>query len=168
VIALDRIAPLFAYPGDGYAAGVAESARDADLPPLRAFASAVTALPTVQLQEQFVETFDLDPDCALDLGWHLFGERYERGEWLASLRGDLRRVGLEPSAELPDHLTNVLLLLAREDPARAADLAARVRPALDRLQAALMRRNSPYQHALSAARQVLDASRPAHEGADDV
>lgn len=165
---LDRLAPLFAYPDDGYAEIARESARRLGLAPVRAFADAVTAMPPAELQERFVETFDLDADCAPDLGWHLFGERYERGEWLAGLRADLRRLGLEASAELPDHLTNVLRILARDEPKQAEALARFVAPALDSLHAALERRQSPYRHALAAVRQIVAASAPSRSGGGDV
>jgi nitrate reductase delta subunit len=151
---LDRLSTLFAYPGDGYAERAAASARALGLTPLRAFAEAVADLPATELQERFVEAFDLDPDCSPDLGWHLFGERYERGEWLASLRGDLRRLAVEDSAELPDHLANVLRILARDDAPQARALAELVAPALARLEAALARRDSPFRHAVAAVRHV--------------
>jgi nitrate reductase delta subunit len=165
---LDRLAPLFAYPDDGYGARAAESARALGLDPLRVFADTVTAMPADALEERFVEAFDMDPDCAPDLGWHLFGERYERGEWLASLRADQRRLGLDTSPELPDHLTNVLMILARDERARAHALARFVAPALDRLQASLERRESPFRHALAAVRQVVAAASPPGTGAGDV
>ena len=49
------------------------------------------------MQELFTRTFDINPACA-SRGGHLFGEEY-RG----ALRPDaeLRRLGLEESAELP-------------------------------------------------------------------
>lgn len=155
---LDRLAPLFVYPDDRYAATAAESARLLGLEPMRVFADAVISMPSAALQEEFVETFDLDPDCAPDLGWHLFGERYERGEWLARLRADLRRLGLETSAELPDHLTNVLRILARDEQSRADALARLVTPALDKLHTALDRRASPFRHVLTAVQEIVAAS----------
>lgn len=156
---LDRIAPLFAYPDSGYAARAAESARLLDLEPIRDFAEAITDTSTAELQERFTEVFDLDPDCAPDLGWHLFGERYERGEWLADLRADQRRLGIEASAELPDHLTNILRTLARDEPSRADALARTIAPAIAQLHAALVKRDSPYRHAVTAVRQVTAASK---------
>jgi nitrate reductase delta subunit len=153
MIALDRLASLFRYPDAGFAARLASASDDPE--PVRAFAAAVADLPLAVLQERFVETFDLDPACAPELGWHLFGERYERGEWLAGLRDDLRRVGLLEGAELPDHLVNVLRLLGRADPPRAAELAAFIAPALETLHGGLRRRESPYAHLLAAARLAL-------------
>jgi nitrate reductase delta subunit len=164
VTLLDRIAALFAYPDAGYAARAAESARHLDLEPIRVFAEAIASTPTAELQERFVEAFDLDPDCAPELGWHLFGERYERGEWLADLRTSQRRLGLEASTELPDHLTNVLRMLAREEPSRADALARTIAPAIDQLYAALARRDSPYRHVVTAVR---DLTAPSKGNGDD-
>ena len=155
---LDRLASLFSYPDDGYVARAGESARLCDLKPMRVFADEVAAMPAADLQERFVEAFDLDPDCTPDLGWHLFGERYERGEWLAHLRADQRRLGIEASAELPDHLSNVLMILAKDEPQRAAELARFVTPALDKLVAGLERRQSPFRHAVTAVRDAVTES----------
>ena len=32
-----------------------------------------------QIEETFTRTFDVNPACALEVGWHLFGEEYARG-----------------------------------------------------------------------------------------
>src|SRR6266568_3182701 len=56
-------------------------------------------------QELYVQTFEFNPACTLELGWHLFGENYERGEFLVRMREQLRRHGIAESNELPDHLT---------------------------------------------------------------
>ena len=152
---LEHLASLFTYPDEGYARRLAASADAAGLESLRVFADAVAHVPTATLQEQYVEAFDLDPDCSPDLGWHLYGERYERGEWMASLRGDLRRLGLDASAELPDHLANVLSILARDDEARRELLATTIAPAIDRLRHALERRESPFRHAVTAVQEAV-------------
>jgi nitrate reductase delta subunit len=165
---LERIGSLFAYPIDGYAVQALEAAGDLDdAPSLRQFADAIAPMTTAELQEQFVETFDLQADCSLDLGWHLFGERYERGEWLARLRADLRRTGVGDSLELPDHITNVLVLLDRDEPASAAALATQIGPAFDRLHEALARRDSPYRYLVDAAREMAAAHRTSEAGVAD-
>lgn len=165
---LERIGLLFAYPIDGYAVQALEAARDLDdAPSLAKFVDAIAPMTTAELQEQFVETFDLQADCSLDLGWHLFGERYERGEWLARLRADLRRTGVDDSLELPDHITNVLALLERDEPASAAALASQIGPAFDRLHEALTRRDSPYRHLVDAAREIAAAHRTSEAGVAD-
>lgn len=155
---LEQIAPLFRYPDAEYAARAAASAAALKLDALVAFAGIVVAMPRPHLQECYVDAFDLDPACAPELGWHLFGERYERGEWLASLRRDLRRLAIDEAGELPDHVTNVLMLLARDEPSRAADLALLVAPAFDALHAALERRDSAFRYPVAAARQIVAAA----------
>lgn len=164
---LDLIAPLFAYPDGAYAARAAESARRLGLAPMQTFAAEVAAMSSTELQERFVEALDLDPDCSPDLGWHLFGERYERGEWLARLRGDLRRLDLDGSGELPDHLTNVLKLLARDDPSRAEELARFVAPAIEKLHTALARRESPFRHAVAAVQEIVASTPRSRTGESD-
>ena len=78
-------------------------------------------------QELYVQTFEFNPACTLELGWHLFGENYERGEFLVRMRDLLRRHGIAESTELPDHLTHVLALVGRLDHEEAAELAAKAK-----------------------------------------
>ena len=65
-----------------------------------------------ELEETYARTFDINPACALEVGWHLFGEEYARGLFLVRLRGEMREHGVEESSELPDHITHVLALIA--------------------------------------------------------
>jgi nitrate reductase delta subunit len=160
---LDALAALVGYPDGalgsrvraclGEAAAISPAAADE----LARFAEAIAAPSLGELQEQYTATFDLDPACALDVGWHLFGERHERGAFMAALREDLRRAGVPESAELPDHLTHVLAVLGRDEPARAAALAALVTPAIERVHGALAARGNPYVHVLAAVRAALVA-----------
>jgi nitrate reductase delta subunit len=106
-------------------------------------------------QEQFVDAFDLDPACTLDVGWHLFGDRPERGIFLAMLRDDLRRMGIDEHGELPDHLPTLLRLIAREDEGPASELATLVAPAVERVQRRLVERGSPYGAVLEEVVRLL-------------
>jgi len=36
-------------------------------------------------------TFDINPACALEVGWHLFGEDYMRGQFLVRMREELSK-----------------------------------------------------------------------------
>ena len=47
-----------------------------------------------EVEEAFTQTFDVNPACALDIGWHLFGEEYARGMFLVRMREELRKHGL--------------------------------------------------------------------------
>ena len=122
---------------------------------LASFGDAIAGMSLAQLQEHYTESFDLTPTCALDVGWHLFGDAHKRGPFMAALREDLRRAEVPETAELPDHLTHVLRLLGREAPPRAAVLAATIAPAIERVHGVLARRDSPYRHLLSAVAAVV-------------
>jgi nitrate reductase delta subunit len=124
--------------------------------PLEQFAIQMRGRATDELQELFTQTFDLNPMCSLELGWHLFGENYERGQLLVRVREELRRHGLEESTELPDHLTHVLQLVERMDHEAAADfVAACVLPALEKMLQAMRGKENPFENVLLAVRSLL-------------
>lgn len=128
---------------------------------LEAFAQAVSQFDLRELEELFTRTFDMNPVCSLEIGWHLFGENYERGLLLVRMREELRRYGLKESSELPDHLTHVLELLGHMERERAADFtAACVLPALEKMVAALSGKGNPFEHVLLAIRATLHARFP--------
>ncbi|MGB8064977.1 MAG: molecular chaperone TorD family protein [Candidatus Sulfotelmatobacter sp.] len=128
---------------------------------LEQFAVQMRGLRTDQLQELFTQTFDLNPMCSLELGWHLFGENYERGLLLVRVREELRRHGLEESTELPDHLTHVLQLVARMEHETAADfVAACVLPALEKMLQAIRDKKNPFENVLLAVRSLLRSQFP--------
>lgn len=166
--ALDALAALLRYPGPDHALRVERCLRavEEELPSGAALVvelrRRVQGLSTEALEELYTRTFDLDPVCAPELGWHLFGEQYERGLFLVKLKQLRRRVGLEEDgAELPDHLAGVLELLDRLPPAEAADLAwACVLPALEKMRQGLAGKESPYASALDLAAGLLEARHP--------
>jgi len=125
---------------------------------LRRFEQRTDGLSLTDLQERYTAVFDLNPACTLDLGWHLFGETRERGGFLVVLRADLERVGVPEVTELPDHLFHVLALLGREEPDRAAVLAALVAPAVAGVRAALEARGSVYADLLAAVDSLVARS----------
>lgn len=158
---LESVARLLEYPVDldaRKARGTADwiapaSARAADA--LRTFAASLEGLSIEELQELFTRTFDLSPTCSLEVGWHLYGEQYERGRFLVRMREELRRCGVRESRELPDHLTHVLRLLPRLEPQEARDFAERLMlPAMDRMLAAIPADNL-YRPVLEAARHLV-------------
>jgi len=88
-----------------------------------------------EVQELFTRTFDVQAITTLGVGYVMFGDDYKRGEVLVNLSRELRQAGVDPGDELPDHLPNVLRLMARwEDRDLAAEFAAEIlRPALERM-----------------------------------
>ena len=83
------LACLLEYPGDDWAERL-ERAESLCLPGsshglLREFLRDVQATPVPLLQESYTQIFDLNPVCTLEAGYHLFGENYKRGLFLANL-----------------------------------------------------------------------------------
>lgn len=163
----DALAALFEYPRAGHAErvrGLAETVA-AGLPqcapvlePLARFA-AESSLGACE--ELYVRTFDANAERALEVGWQVFGEQYERGAFLVDLRGRMRAAGIAETTELPDHLTQVLRLLARIDEADARALADRVvAPSLKRVRENLDEGN-PFAGALDAVAAALATIAPA-------
>ena len=123
---------------------------------LDTFQCGIHSLFTEELEELYTRTFDLNPACALEVGWHLFGENYSRGEFLVKMRGEMRRLGLNESTELPDHLAHVLAVLARLDPDQAEKFAGRfVLPALEKILAGLAGKDNPFANLLEAIRLMV-------------
>ena len=158
----DLLAGLFDYPdaeceaklrrcagalADGYAGPAAL------LEPLR---ERIRELSVEQAQEMFTRTFDINPVCTLEIGWHIYGEDYARGAFLVKMREQLREWNLPESRELPDHLTHVLALLGRLEGEAADQLAARyVLPALEKMLDGMKDADSPYRGVLEAVSQVV-------------
>lgn len=153
------LAALLTYPREDYKQRVqACEGLDAEIAEFRA---AIARSSTVELQELFTRTFDLNPLCCLEIGWHLFGENYERGTLMVRMRQELRRYRLEESSELPDHLAHVLRLLASMEPERASDFAgACVLPALEKMLAAFQGKGNPFERLLVAVRRLVRSDFP--------
>jgi nitrate reductase delta subunit len=160
---LDALAQLVEYPDAEFFTSLRHAraiARETD--PQAAslvdrFADEIAFLPLGQLQEAYVEAFDLDPECALDLGWHLHGERRERGEMLAALRARLQAAGVSESSQLPDHLTHVLMLMARQPDEDRTGLASACAGPLEHIRDTLRRRGSPYALLIDAVHSAVGA-----------
>lgn len=138
---LHGIAQLFRYPAEDYpdqARQLAERLRQDASPaagPLGTFAEYAERTPLAELEEAYTRTFDLNPSCAPEIGWHLFGEEYVRGLFMVQMRAQMRQHGLEETGELPDHLVHVVAVLAAMEPAAAGQLArACVCPAVGKMR----------------------------------
>ena len=66
-----------------------------------------------EVQEIFTRSFDVQSITTLGVGYVMFGDDYKRAEVLVNLSRELREVGIDCGSELPDHLPNVLRLIAR-------------------------------------------------------
>ena len=121
------------------------------------FGQFVEELSDLELEEAYTRTFDVNPACALEIGWHLFGEDYMRGQFLVRMRGELAKYEIPESSELPDHLTHVLAVIAEMPDDEACLFShACVFPALHKMQAALDKNQSPYRHLIRCLVLVLE------------
>lgn len=154
---LTALAPLFDYPDQAYAARVSACA-SAGAPAMQAFAERIAGLGVTRLQESFIETFDMNPAATLEIGWHIFGEQYERGDFLVMLRQRLRDANIAETTELPDHLLHVLPLVAAMDhEERAAFVDRYLAPALEKIATAVPQA-SPFADLVRAVRQIACAA----------
>jgi len=115
----------------------------------------IEPLSLYELEELYIRTFDLNRDGTLDLGWHLFGEDYNRGLFLAKLRQYLRSLDIRESEELPDHASHVLKVIGRMSREEANQFVyACVIPALQILGSQLAEQN-PYHRLVHCLVELL-------------
>ncbi len=122
------------------------------------------------IEELYTRTFDMGPARALEIGWHLYGENYDRGTFLVWMRQQLRDASLEESHELPDHIMHVLRILGRMEPADAAGFStACVLPAMNTVHAAFKKDDdNPYENVVEAVCAFLTARHGPAAESDDV
>ncbi len=156
------LARTLTYPGADTAEIVAEcGAAGAWAGPTAAeglgrFAEAVAGDTVEAMQERFTQAFDFDPKSTLDIGWHLYGENYERGDFLVRMREALAAHDLVEGGDLPDHLPLILRLLARMPVDAAAELAGTsVVPAVEKILAGVAGHDTPYEHVIRSIQAVM-------------
>lgn len=161
--AVELLAGLFRYPDQHYGSDVercAEALYGTDREAagmLDETLIQIQEMSVFDLQALYTSTFDLNPVCSLEVGWHLFGENYERGEFLVKMRGELRRLGLPESTELPDHLSHTLAAFSKMESQEADCFAlACLIPALNKMRAGLGAKPSPFSGVLRAAICILE------------
>jgi nitrate reductase delta subunit len=78
------------------------------------------AHPLIELQENYVATFDRNPAHSLHLFEHVHGESRDRGQAMVDLLDEYRRLGLDMATnELPDHVPLFLEVLGAIEPEEA-------------------------------------------------
>lgn len=158
----EALASLLDYPVTGYAARIALAAERlaaeapaaaSALAPFVRWASERTA---EDAEEAFTRAFDSNAECALEVGWHAYGETYQRGVFLVQMRSLLAETGVEEGTELPDHLPLLLRGLGRAERSRAARLERlTVLPALRKIELELARKESPFRFVIAAVAAAL-------------
>lgn len=133
------------------------------------FASTAATLADSRLRELYAETFDWNPACCLYVGYHLFGESYKRGAFMAKLNGEYRARDFSAERELPDHLCVMLRFLADvEDDEVALWLTDEaIAPALRKIAKGFDDSDSMYGILVRAAFATLErAGQGEHQPAD--
>jgi nitrate reductase delta subunit len=161
---LERLAQLIEYPDDQIGEHLESCLGDlrSTLPEAEALLAEwkgyVEATPVCSVEELYTQSFEINPVCALDVGYYLFGEDYQRGLFLAHLRENQEEVGLTNETELPDHLPVLLRWLGRVHGSELhTEMAAEcLLPVLRRMDDSLARTANPYRGVLQAIALVLE------------
>lgn len=122
---------------------------------LLALADHLTATPLAEVQQQYVETFDMRRRCCLHLTYYAYGDTRRRGMALLDLKQTYQRCGATlREDELPDHLC-VVLEFSAAVPAVGRTLLLDHRPGLELLRLSLTDRDSVYRHGVEAVCATL-------------
>lgn len=113
---LSLFAQLLSYPGESYKSSCAElqnllSNFPDEKQQFDKFANFVLESNLAKIEELYTVSFDMNPSTCFEIGWHLYGEAYQRGEFLVKVRVLLRKDNIKESVELPDHISHCLLVL---------------------------------------------------------
>lgn len=151
-----KLAELLQYPNSNWDSKIRSCANN---DALTEFRSGVDALSLSDLQEIYTRTFDLNPVCALEIGYHLFGENYKRGEFLANLRETEAPFELGQEYQLPDYLPVLLRLLTKLDDQelRNSLMSECLVPAIEKMLTSFKDTENPYRHLLEAVRTTLQS-----------
>ncbi len=113
--------------------------------------------PLIELQENYVATFDRNPAHSLHLFEHVHGESRDRGQAMVDLLDEYRRLGLEMATnELPDHVPLFLEVLGNIDPVEARALLDEAIHVVAALGDRLARDESPYAGVFTVLRSMTD------------
>lgn len=151
------LAEAFRYPQPGLLEQLEAGLKEADKGPahsyLSAFLKKVGALSLPEWEEICTCTLDLSPAAAPYIGFQIWGESYQRGEFMAQLNKAMAELDIDTEGELPDHLVPVLRYLAiAEQPVPA--LTENFSKAVDSMIALLREKDkgNPYILLLEATR----------------
>ncbi|MBM5573385.1 nitrate reductase molybdenum cofactor assembly chaperone [Deefgea sp. CFH1-16] len=111
----------------------------------------------IELQENYVATFDRNRTCSLHLFEHVYGESRERGPAMVSLMQEYTNHNfLVVADELPDFLPMFLEFLGQTDEATAAEFLGESIHVIARIGDKLDEGESPYHGVFTALRSLTD------------
>ncbi len=156
---LGVLAEAFTYPHPALLESLEAGLRDAGKTPadsgLQAFVKKIGALPLADWEELATRTLDLSPAAAPYVGFQIWGESYQRCEFMSKLNRAMAELDIDPAGELPDHLVPVLRYLDRAN-RPIPELTEKFQAALERMAATLREkdRSNPYLELLDATRRA--------------
>lgn len=118
--------------------------------------------PLGELQQHYVDVFDLSRKHALHLSYWTDGDTRRRGEVLHGFKQRYRASGflVDTRGELPDHLPLVLEYAAIADPDDGAALLQEYRPSIELLRFALLEDEPNYGGVVAAVCSTLPGASP--------
>jgi nitrate reductase delta subunit len=124
---------------------------------LQSLLALLKAHPLIELQENYVATFDRNPAHSLHLFEHVHGESRDRGQAMVDLLDEYRRLGLDMATnELPDHVPLFLEVLGAIEPEEARSLLDEAIHVLAAIGERLARDESPYAGVFTVLRTLTD------------
>lgn len=155
--------PIIAYPTDEYHAQteqcleMLERIQPVVAEQFRPFAEFVLTKRPADLEELYIQAFDMNPGTSLDMSWHLFGETYDRGAFLVAMRQLLKEHDIDEKSELPDNVTHLLQVLPHLDEQRGEDIALRcLLPGLLIVEENLKNSENPYLAVIVSLRKLIE------------
>lgn len=138
---MEEMADVFSYPSLDFGERVEKVYQDLleeepeAAEEMRPFRDKVRGEGLGTLEQLYQGTFDIQAITTLDISYVLFGDDYKRGQMLSYLQRDQRSLGIDTGTELPDHLSNFLITLARlKDDVLRDDLVKKaLLPALEQI-----------------------------------
>jgi len=141
---------------------------------LRALATDLTRMDSMDVEARYVETFDRGRATSLHMFEHVHGDSRERGPAMIDLMQTYEKAGLYMAPdELPDHLCVVLQFASTQPPKLATEFLGEMAHILTAVFSALVQRGSPYAAPVAAVlelcgQRVQAVSIVADEAMDDV
>ena len=159
------LAEAFAYPYPGQVEWLEKGLRESGKvsgrerearSQLAAFTKKVKALSLSEWEELATRTLDLSPAAAPYIGFQVWGESYQRGEFMAKLNHAMLALGVDTEGELPDHIAPVLVYLEAAGGGPIPELVENFEPAVKRMIAILREKdkNNPYVGLFEAVLKV--------------
>lgn len=162
---------MLAYPDAGHADRLQTAARLLDHvtgAPRILLGETVAGLslrPALELEQDYVDTFDLQKRCTMLLTYWTSGDTRNRGADMVEFTQAYRAAGVAfPKSEAPDHLPVVLEFAATVDQDAGRRLLTKYRVPIGVIARALAEAGSPYAPAVAAVESTL----PAMAVVDDV